>query len=68
MTGANFLLIHIPGLIVLGIYIFGVKGTFPSFFTLFALGSLPFIAGDMFKIVIASLLGAAITPDKPYSM
>lgn len=62
MAGANFLLIHIPGLIILGIFLFGTTGTFPSLTVLLAAGSLPFIAGDVFKIIAAALAGSALAP------
>lgn len=68
MTGlmlfANFILIYIPGLIMLGIWIQSVTGTTPGIWDLLIMGFIPFIVGDLFKIGGAAALTKAITPKK----
>jgi len=66
MFFANFVLIHIPGLLQLSLYFYLVKGTVPSFWKLLWMGSIPFIAGDITKIVAAAVLAKGITPKKAF--
>jgi len=67
MLFANFVLIHGPGLIVLYNWLHVIKGLNPSFFTLLGLGTLPFIAGDVIKAMLAAAIAKAITPKKSYN-
>jgi biotin transport system substrate-specific component len=66
MLLANFALIYIPGLLGLGLWVYMVKGTFPTFLTLISMGLLPFILGDLLKIGGAAALTKAITPKEEY--
>lgn len=63
---ANFALIYIPGLLGLGLWIYMVKGSFPTLLTLLAMGLFPFILGDLVKIGGAAALTKAITPKEKY--
>ncbi|EKQ55693.1 MAG: hypothetical protein B655_0191 [Methanobacterium sp. Maddingley MBC34] len=62
----NFAFIYIPGLLGLGLWMYLVKGTFPTFLTLISMGLLPFILGDLLKIGGAAALTKAITPKEEY--
>ena len=62
----NFAFIYIPGLLGLGLWMYMVNGTFPTFLTLITMGLLPFIIGDMVKIGGVAALTKAITPKKDY--
>jgi len=66
MAYANFILIYIPGLIILGAYYYVILGRYFTISSLLLTGAVPFIAGDILKIAAAALIGAAITPDKPF--
>lgn len=66
MLFANFILIYVPGLLILGFWVYTVKGVLPSIWELLVMGLLPFIVGDMIKIMGASALTKAITPKEPY--
>ena len=66
MLLANFSLIYIPGLLGLGLWIYMVKGSFPTVLTLISMGLLPFILGDLIKIGGAAALTKAITPKDEY--
>jgi biotin transport system substrate-specific component len=66
MLLANFALIYIPGLLGLGLWIYMVKGSFPTALTLISMGLLPFILGDLVKIGGAAALTKAITPKEEY--
>lgn len=54
---ANFLLIYIPGLIVLHLWTGGI-----SIISLLTIGLLPFIPGDITKIIAASAIAYSILP------
>jgi biotin transport system substrate-specific component len=64
MLFANFALIYIPGLLGLGLWIYLVKGSYPSIITLLSMGLLPFLVGDLFKIGGAAALTKMVTPKK----
>lgn len=66
MLFANFALIYIPGLMVLGLWMYTTTGSFPGVWELLVMGLLPFIAGDLVKITGAAALTRAITPKEPY--
>ncbi len=67
MLIANFAIIYIPGLIGLGAFLYFVKGSVPSIWTLLVMGLIPFVIGDLIKIAGASGLTKVITPKEPYA-
>ncbi len=67
MFFANFVLIHIPGLVQLVIWLQVVKGTVPTLWELLMMGTIPFVIGDLTKIVAAAALATAITPKEAYT-
>jgi len=67
MLFANFLLIHIPGLLQLGLWFYITEGTKLTLLKLVGLGTIPFLAGDIIKIVAAAALAKAITPRESYN-
>lgn len=62
MLFANFVLIHIPGLLQLALWFRVMRGVSPSFWELLLIGTVPFIVGDIVKIVAAAGLAYIITP------
>ncbi|MBN2545810.1 MAG: biotin transporter BioY [Spirochaetes bacterium] len=66
MFFANFILIYTPGLIQLSFWYKAVKGTDLSLNNLLMMGLIPFIIGDIFKILIAAGLTTIIMPKKDY--
>jgi biotin transport system substrate-specific component len=62
MLFANFVLIYIPGLLQLELWMHFVKGSTPTLWELLTLGAMPFVAGDIAKILAATALVKAITP------
>ena len=65
MLFANFVLIYIPGLFVLYLwwtYFIGPIGVIG----LISIGMLPFIVGDIIKIVAAAAIAKGITPKRAY--
>lgn len=62
MFFANFILIHGLGLLQLGFWLGLTKGTSPAFWDLFLMGTVPFIVGDITKIVAAAALSSSIIP------
>ncbi len=67
MLFANFVLIHIPGLIQLGVWFYIAKGTGLTLWKLLWMGTIPFVIGDITKIVGAAALAKAITPKEAYN-
>ena len=67
MLFANFILIYVPGLFQLGLWLNLVKGEPAAFTTLFSMGALPFIAGDVTKAVIAAAIARGVTPKSAYN-
>ena len=67
MLFANFALIYIPGLIGLGAWIYFVKGSMPTIWSLLVMGLIPFIIGDLFKISGAAALTKIISPKEPFN-
>ncbi len=67
MLFANFVLIYIPGLIQLGIWFRLVKGTSPTLWQLLSMGAIPFVVGDIIKIVAAATLAKGITPKEAFN-
>ncbi len=67
MLFANFVLIHVPGLLQLGAWFYLVKRTSINFYRLLLMGTLPFIPGDITKIIITAIAAKAITPKQAYN-
>ena len=67
MLFANFILIYVPGLLQLGLWLNLVKGEPATFTTLFSMGALPFIAGDITKAIMAAAIARGITPKSAYN-
>lgn len=66
MLFANFVLIHVPGLLVLSSWLASVKGSSPTLLGLLTMGTIPFIPGDILKIVAAAAIAKCVTPKKSY--
>jgi biotin transport system substrate-specific component len=66
MLFANFVLIYGPGLLQLGLWLNLIKSQPTSFGVLLMMGAVPFIAGDITKAVVASLIARGITPKASY--
>lgn len=62
MLAVNFLVIHGLGLAWLGIFLTIIKGSTVTLPALFAMGTAPFIAGDVAKAVAAALMAKTVTP------
>jgi biotin transport system substrate-specific component len=67
MLFANFVLIHGPGLMQLGLYLSIVKGLELTLVKLLWLGTIPFIPGDILKAVAAAAAAKSITPKESYN-
>ncbi len=61
MFFANFVLIHLPGLLQLSA-VTGVR----NIYRLLSMGTLPFMVGDVAKILVAAALAKGITPKQDY--
>jgi biotin transport system substrate-specific component len=61
MVFANIVIIYIPGLIYLNIFMGGI-----GIEKLLIIGLIPFIIGDIFKIIAASLIAYGITPKQTF--
>jgi len=66
MVFANFALIHVPGLIQLWLWLKLTGGSNVSIATLLAMGTLPFVFGDLLKIALAAAVTKAVTPKHPF--
>ena len=67
MLFANFALIHIPGLIGLQMWLSLVNGGTFNITQLLMMGTVPFIAGDVAKVVAAAAIARAATPKQAYN-
>ena len=67
MLFTNFVLIYGPGLLQLYVWLSFVKGLSLSFRELLMMGMIPFIVGDVTKVVIAAAITKAITPKRAYN-
>jgi biotin transport system substrate-specific component len=66
MLSVNFLVIHGLGLAWLGIYLTAIKGAAVSLPALFAMGTAPFIVGDIAKAAAAAMMAKTVaTKDTP---
>ncbi|MBI2852120.1 MAG: biotin transporter BioY [Chloroflexi bacterium] len=66
MLFANFVLVHGPGLFQLNQWLVLVKGNTASIGQLLMMGTVPFIAGDVTKAVLAAIVARAVTPKQAY--
>jgi biotin transport system substrate-specific component len=62
MLFANFVLIHVPGLLHLRLWYSLAAGTPITFRQLLLVGVVPFIAGDIVKVVAAAGIATAVAP------
>jgi len=67
MSFANFVLIHGLGLLQLSVWFHLTKGIELTFWNLLWMGTIPFVTGDITKIVAAAALAKAITPKEAYN-
>lgn len=63
---ANFGIIHVLGMVGLAAWITLTTGTLPTPFAVATKGSLPFIPGDVVKLLAAAAVGTAVMPKHPY--
>lgn len=66
MLFASLILVYVPGLLQLNLWLSIVKGKPATFGELLMLGAVPFIVGDVTKVVIAALIARAVTPKTAY--
>lgn len=66
MLFANFVLVYGPGLLQLNLWLTFIKGEPAAFGQLLMIGAVPFIAGDVIKVVLAAITARAITPKSGY--
>ncbi len=62
MLFANFVLIYVPGLLQLNLWLNLVSGSTIGFAQTLTMGLLPFIAGDVVKVVAAALAARGLLP------
>ncbi len=67
MLFANFILIHIPGLIQLHFWLSLVKGEAVALSQLLMMGTIPFIAGDVTKAIAAAAITRGVAPKQAYN-
>ncbi len=67
MLFANFILIHIPGLVYLHFWLKLVKGNAVTLSQLLMMGTIPFIAGDVTKAIAAAAITRGVAPKKAYN-
>lgn len=67
MLFANFVLIHGPGLIQLYVWLSLAKGTSIGGWELLMMGTIPFVVGDVTKIIVAAAIARGITPKRAYN-
>ena len=67
MSFASFVLIYVPGLIWLGLWLKMVAGTQVTFITVLGMGAIPFLVGDITKVVLAAVIARGATPKQAYN-
>ena len=67
MLFASLVLIYIPGLAWLGLWLNFVKGSPASIATVLTMGAVPFIIGDIVKVIAAALIAKGVTPKKAFN-
>jgi biotin transport system substrate-specific component len=65
MLFANFVLIYVPGLMVLNLYYTSISGPI-GIVALLSYGLIPFVVGDIIKVVAAAGIAKGITPKIAY--
>lgn len=65
MLFATFILIYVPGLVYLYYYL-SALGASVGLLELLSLGMIPFIAGDIIKMIAAAAVAKGITPKRAY--
>jgi len=60
MMFASFVLIYLPGIIQLSVWLYLFKGTSSNIAQLAYAGVMPFVAGDMVKIISAALIAKSL--------
>lgn len=64
---ANFGAIHLLGMVGLVVWITVTTGSAPTFVSVATMGSLPFVPGDVVKLLAAAAVGTAVMPKRPYA-
>ncbi len=67
MLFANFVLIHVPGLIQLYFWLSLVQEKAVSLSQLLMMGTIPFVIGDVVKAVAAAAMARGVTPKQAYN-
>jgi biotin transport system substrate-specific component len=67
MLIANFVLVYLPGVTWLGLWLNLVSGKSTGIIQTLSLGFVPFIIGDVIKVVIAAGIGWGIVPKQSYA-
>lgn len=67
MWFASFVLIQVPGLSVLALWFKVTTGTVPSLQEILNLGFLPFVPGDVIKILLAASVAKVVLPKNSYA-
>lgn len=67
MWFASFVLIQLPGLSVLALWYQVTTGEVPPLQEILSLGLIPFVPGDVIKILLAASVAKAVLPKKPYA-
>jgi len=67
MLFANFTIIHVPGLLQLWLWLYLIKGASPALWELLLMGTVPFVLGDIIKIIAAATLANTLTPKEAYN-
>lgn len=67
MVFANFIIIYGLGIAQLSLYLSWVKGVEVNLFSLFWIGVIPFIPGDLTKAIAAAVIARTITPKQSYN-
>ena len=62
MLAADFILIHGPGLLQLGLWLNLVQGKAVGLWQVLWMGTIPFVAGDVIKAVLAAAIANAVCP------
>lgn len=66
LSFSNFFLIYVPGLLQLYIWLKFSAGSNVSFTHLLMMGAVPFIIGDILKVVIATVVARVIIPQQAF--
>lgn len=67
MVFANFIIIYGLGIAQLSLYLSWVKGVEVNLFSLFWMGVIPFIPGDLTKAIAAAVIARTIAPKQSYN-